>query len=179
MYSRGRHLNLYPYHAVVGFVLRHYGQARDRSLVRILELGFGAGNNLWFAAREGFSVAGIEGAPTAVAFAQTRFHSEGLTGDLREGNVADLPWEQESFDLVLDRGSLCTTTLPVFESALAESRRVLKVGGRLLSVNYSHQHPGRTFGAPLGGGDYDAFTGGYFHGLGTVHFCDRAGIDAL
>ena len=179
VYSRGRHLNLYPYHAVVGFLLGKYGQTPNRTDIRVLELGFGAGNNLWFAAREGFSVAGVEGSRTAVEFARRRFRQEGLEGDLRLGTFAELDWPDESVDVVIDRASLSQSTYPVIEAALAESQRVLKPDGRLLSVIYSHAHPGRRFGECRGQNDYDKFSGGYFQGLGTAHFADRSEICEL
>src|SRR5262245_57036654 len=72
VYGQGRHLNRYPHHAVVSFVFRQFGQAPDRRSVRICELGCGAGNNVWFAAREGFTVAGIDGSASAIEHARQR-----------------------------------------------------------------------------------------------------------
>jgi len=54
IYGQGAHLNLYPFDVVVTFVFRNAPRDRPRSEVRIVEIGCGAGNNLWFAAREGF-----------------------------------------------------------------------------------------------------------------------------
>ena len=179
VYAKGRHLNRYPYHGVVGFVLSNLGNVADRSAVRILELGFGAGNNLWFAAREGFSVAGIEGSPSAVAYAARRFQAEGLTGDLRLGDFAALPWPAEYFDVVLDRQALTHTTKMVIARAVVESHRVLRPAGRLLSIIYSAEHPDKDWGTEQGDNDYDDFTGGYFLGLGTTHFAPRREIDEL
>ncbi len=179
VYGKGRQLNRYPYQTVVSFVLSTFGRVEDRSAVRILELGFGAGNNLWFAAREGFTVAGIEGSPTAVRHARTRFSKEGLTGDLRDGDFATLPWPDESFDMVLDRQALAHTTREVIDRALAEVQRVLKPGGKLLSLIYSDDHPDKARGTHRGSNDYDDFTSGSFAGLGTVHFVSRSEIDEL
>ena len=36
-----------------------------------------------------------------------RFEREGLSGDLRVGNFTSLPFDDNSFDLVIDRASLC------------------------------------------------------------------------
>jgi SAM-dependent methyltransferase len=177
VYGRGRHLNRYPHHAVVGFVLGAFGKSPDRAGLRFLELGCGAGNNVWFAAREGFGVAGIDGSESAIAYARKRFADEGLAGDLRVGDFVALPWPDAQFDLVIDRGSLTCCTQSVIRSALAESRRVLKPGGRLFSIIYSDQHPGRDFGRDMGDNTYTDFTGGYFSGLGTAHFCPRAELD--
>ncbi|KQI09009.1 hypothetical protein K777_09955, partial [Campylobacter coli CVM 41970] len=43
---------------------------QDRSKINILELGFGTGANLWFCAKEGFSVSGIE----SVSYTHLRAH---------------------------------------------------------------------------------------------------------
>ena len=179
VYGEGRHLNRYPYHAVVGFVFRHFGHVSDRSLVRILELGCGAGNNLWFAAREGFTVAGIDGSPSAIEFAKKRFAQENLTGDLRVGDFTRLPWPEKSFDLVIDRGALTCSHRAAIEAALDETRRVLKRDGKFLSTIYSTAHPDREFGRDLGDNTYDEFTAGYFAGLGTAHFVPHEEIDQL
>ena len=85
IYSQGRHLNRYPFDAVVSFVYRYRPKVRAPQQIRILEVGCGAGNNLWFAAREGFDVAGIDGSDSAVDHARRRFEQEGLNGDLRVG----------------------------------------------------------------------------------------------
>jgi hypothetical protein len=55
IYGQGRHFNHYPYDAVVSFVFNNRPGDRPRDQVRVLEVACGAGNNLWFAAREGFS----------------------------------------------------------------------------------------------------------------------------
>src|SRR5690242_11220709 len=99
IYGQGRQINRWPFDIVVSFVFRNYPRAQARCDVRILEVGCGTGNNLWFAAREGFSVAGIDGSPSAIQFTRARFAAEGLTGDFRIGDMMDLPFEQESFDL--------------------------------------------------------------------------------
>lgn len=179
IYGNNREMNRYPHHTLVGFVFRHYGKVQNRGAVAVLELGFGAGNNLWFLAREGFGVAGVEGAPSAVAFARQRFAADGLAGDLRVGDFTRLPWDDGSFDLVVDRGSLTSSARSAVAAALEESRRVLKPGGRLFSMIYSDAHPGRAFGTQTEPQTYDHFTGGYFQGHGTVSFCSRADIDTL
>jgi len=179
VYGQGRHLNRYPHHAVVGFVFRHFGRETDRSRLRFCELGCGAGNNVWFAAREGFSVAGIDGSASAVEYARQRLAGDGLGGDLRVGDFAALPWPDASFDFVLDRGSLTCVRQSTLIHALDETRRVLKPGGRFLSLIYSARHPDRLFGRDLGDYSYDQFTGGYFQGLGVAHFVPRDEIESI
>jgi SAM-dependent methyltransferase len=137
IYSQGRHLNLYPFDAVVSFIFRWRHRDKAPGETNVLEIGCGAGNNLWFAAREGFQVAGIDGSPTAISFARKRFASETLVGDLRVGNFLNLPWENETADIGIDR---CSTACIDFKGqmvAVEEMRRVLRPGGVFFFNGYS------------------------------------------
>ncbi|MFQ6609416.1 MAG: class I SAM-dependent methyltransferase [Fidelibacterota bacterium] len=68
---------------------------------KLLELGCGAGNiGLWFAGL-GYSVSGIDIAPTAVELAQKRAIESGADASFCVGNVLDLePYEEDEFDFV-------------------------------------------------------------------------------
>lgn len=130
----------YPYESVVSFVFRYAPPNIPRKNIRILEVGFGSGNNLWFAAREGFSVAGVEISDKAVAFARQRFKEEGLHGDLRIGDFTKLPFENESFDLAIDRGALTCVDKKSHIEAILEIQRVLKKGGKFHYNSLSDAH---------------------------------------
>jgi SAM-dependent methyltransferase len=119
----------YPWSEVVSFVFRNAPRDRKRGEVSILELGCGTGNNLWFAAREGFHVAGIDISKTAIDFARQRFASEQLTGDFHVGDFSRLPFADGSFDLVFDRGSLSLTNRQGVVDCIKEVRRIIKPGG--------------------------------------------------
>ncbi|HVE14009.1 MAG TPA: class I SAM-dependent methyltransferase, partial [Elusimicrobiota bacterium] len=73
----------YPPEEVVRFVARNFYKAPDRGAVRLLEIGCGPGANLWYAAREGFAVFGIDGSEPALEAARRRFAAEGLAGEFR------------------------------------------------------------------------------------------------
>ena len=104
-YASG-HQSFYPWDIVVSFIYRNRCKSKKNSEHSVLEVGFGTGNNLWFAAREGFKVSGVEGSHTAVSVAKKRFAQDELSGDLRTGNFTKLPFEDDYFDLAFDRGSL-------------------------------------------------------------------------
>ena len=74
----------------------------------------------------GFRVAGIDFAPSAIDFAKKRFQESQLVGDLRVADAAALPFDDNSFDLVLDRAALCSCPESVLVPAVKEAYRCLK-----------------------------------------------------
>ena len=131
--------NHYPWSSVVSFVFSNKPRDRENGAIKILEVGCGNGNNLWFAAREGFSVSGIDGSPTAISYAKAWFEREGLEGDFRVGDFTSLPYEDNYFDMVIDRSALTFCGVPAINMAIAEIWRVLSPGGKFLFNPMSDQ----------------------------------------
>ena len=177
VYGEGRHLARYPYDSVVSFVFRHAPRDRDRENVRILEIGCGAGNNLWFAAREGFSVAGIDGSRSAIAHARTRLAAEGLNGDLRVGDFTDLPFDEACFDLVIDRGSLVCVGHSACLTAVREVQRVLVPGGVFHFNPYSDRSSSVLRGRSGADGTTVDIASGPLAGLGALCFHTAEDVD--
>src|SRR6478752_606793 len=111
IYGKGNHFNKYPFDNVVSFIYGNYPKDKKRETIKILEVGCGAGNNLWFASREGFNVTGIDGSTSAIDFAKERFLQEGLQGNFMVGDFTKLTFEDCEFDLLIDRGSITCCTL--------------------------------------------------------------------
>jgi 2-polyprenyl-3-methyl-5-hydroxy-6-metoxy-1,4-benzoquinol methylase len=99
----------------------------------LLELGCGCGNlGLWFASL-GYSVHGIDIAPTAVELAQQRARERGLDATFCVGNVVDLSvYSDTTFDLVYDSHLLHCIIGRDRASLFASVRRVLKPSGYFL-----------------------------------------------
>lgn len=179
LYGSGVQLNRYPWDAVVRFVRANRPPDRAPSDVGVVEVGCGAGSNLWFAAREGFAVAGIDGSESAIAYARRRFDEDGLVGDLRIGDFTELPWPDASFDLAIDRAALTCCGRTAAERAVAELRRVLRPGGRLLFTPYSERHPSATAGRPGEDCVRVGIDAGALVGVGQIRFYSRADLDQL
>lgn len=179
VYGRGEQLNRYPFDAVITFVFSAFGKVSDRSQCRLLEVGCGAGNNVWFMAREGFSAAGIDGSNSAIDYARERLAKEGLSADLRVGNFAHLPWDDQSVDGAIDRGAITHNRRADIENTLDEIKRVLKPHGLFFSQFFSWEDGGRLLGRDLGDGCYGDFTGGYFENVGRTFFADRDMVEEL
>lgn len=179
IYSKGQHLNRYPFDIVVSFVYRWHPRTKPRSEVRILEVGSGAGNNLWFAAREGFQVAGIDGSASAIEFTKARFAEDGLQGDFRVGNFLELPWPDDSFDLAIDRASLTCGSPCDQRHAIAEVNRVLRPGGLFLYNGYSDHHSSARAGTLLSDGRVADIKSGSLAGIEGIGFASRSDVDSF
>jgi SAM-dependent methyltransferase len=177
-YSQG-HAERYPWDIVVSFVFRNYPRHKERHEIKILEIGCGTGSNLWFAAREGFQVSGIDGSFSAIEYAKKRFEEEGLTGDLRVGDFTQLPFESDSFDLVIDRGAIVCCGLSAGQTAVAEVRRVLQVGGKFLCNPYSDRHSSYVSGKQGADGLRVEISDGTLTGVGQICFYGRQNVETL
>ena len=111
----------------------------DHDRARVLEVGCGTGRWLSLLASAGCEIAGIEPSDQMLALARAR-----VNGDLREGAAEALPWSDAWFDCVVYVNALHHFADPV--RALQESFRVLRPGGRLLSVGLDpHQRTERWY----------------------------------
>ena len=94
----------YPNEYLIRFIASSYKSlpSEDRKKVKVLEVGCGPGAEIWYLAREGFSVYGIDGSQAAVQMCQERLKMEGLAAEVETGDIAKLPYpdltvlEQES-----------------------------------------------------------------------------------
>src|SRR3990172_1416727 len=143
----------YPAEDLIRFVARSFYRAHNRGDVRILELGCGTGANLWFMAREGFAVYGIEGSRTAVGQARRRLDDEcpGWVGEIICGDFSSpLPFEDGFFDGVVDNEAIYCNPFEVSKAIYTEGHRVLKAGGKLFSRTFATGSYGYGTGQQVG-----------------------------
>ena len=105
----------------------------QRASGRVLEVAIGTGRSLPHYAAD-VTLTGVELSPAMLAIARERAHETGTGVDLREGDAAHLPVEDGSFDTVVCALSLCTIPDPA--RAIAEMKRSLVPGGRLLLLDH-------------------------------------------
>lgn len=101
---------------------------------KILDAGCGIGVCSRYYARKGYEVHAIDITPRAVEITQRSFDLYGLQGQVRLGNVEELPYPDRSFDGLVSNGVIHHT--PDTEKAVAEFYRVLKPGGIALCCVY-------------------------------------------
>jgi len=110
---------------------RQVGEAADG---RVLDVGIGSGLNLAFYGSQAERVFGIDPSPALLQFAEQRADSTPVPVELLRGSAEALPLEDRSIDTVVVTFTLCTVDDAA--TALAEMRRVLKPGGKLLFAEH-------------------------------------------
>ena len=98
----------------------------------VLEVAIGTGRNLPFYP-PGIRLAGIDVSTAMLAIARCRAAALGREVDLRQGDAQALPFPAATFDTVVCTFSLCS--IPDDRKAVAEMKRVLRPGGRLLLID--------------------------------------------
>lgn len=101
---------------------------------RVLDIGSGNGYVLSRYAAKGARTYGMDLTSAAIRLCRRRFELMQLPGQFTVGNAECLPFEDEAFDCVCSMGVLHHT--PDTARAVAEVRRVLKPGGRLIVMFY-------------------------------------------
>ena len=101
----------------------------------VLEIGVGMGADHLEWARSGpHHLAGIDLTPRAVSWTAQRLDAFGLKSDLREGDAENLPFADNSFDMVYSWGVLHHS--PDTPRAFLEAHRVLRPSGTLRVMIY-------------------------------------------
>jgi len=180
---RTRAWGQYPGEDVIRFVQRQYGAVADRSRVRLLEVGCGAGANLWFMAREGFVVHGIDRSPTAVQLAHERLDREcpgwrERGGRIDAGDMAHVDVPDACMDAVLDVVAICYADFDEASRAYAELARVTRPGGRLFARTFATGCWGEGTGTSAGPRMWDCAEGP-LAGLGATRFTAEDEVPGL
>src|SRR5829696_9680447 len=114
-----------------------FGDGREwvcsRASGQVLEVAGGTGRNLTFYS-QGVRITGIDLSPAMLEITRKRADQLGVDADLREGDAQQLPFADASFDTVVCTLSLCN--IPDDRRAIAEMKRVLRPGGRLLLLDH-------------------------------------------
>lgn len=104
-----------------------------RSDVKVLEVGCGSGANLWMVAREGYDAHGLDLSVEALKLCRAMLDSWGVSASLAAGSMVSLPYQQRTFNAVVDVFSAYCLNETEFAHYLDEVQRVMKPGGRFFS----------------------------------------------
>lgn len=111
----------------------HRPWACEKASGKTLEVAVGTALNLDHYP-DGIELTGLDLSPEMLEIARERSTDLDKAIDLREGDAHNLPFDTESFDTVVCTYSLCN--IPDPQKAVAEMKRVLKPGGKLILVDH-------------------------------------------
>ncbi len=102
---------------------------------RLLEVSFGTGY-LLTRYPKGLEIHGIDYNAKMVEVAGRNIKKKGMSADLRQGNVENLPYEDNTFDTIIN--TMAMSGYPDAVRALSEIKRVLKPGGTFVLVDITY-----------------------------------------
>ena len=106
--------------------------------VRVLEVAPGPGYLSLEMARSGrLNVTGLDISRTMVEIATQKAREQGVVAEFRQGDVSEMPFAGQSFDLVVTQAAFKNFRRP--PAALGEMHRVLREGGTAVVQDMSHE----------------------------------------
>lgn len=125
-------------HDDIGQSMSNYIRHRypDFKPAAILDLGCTIGHNTcgWKQTFPEARVVGADVAPACLRYAHARAQAQGVAVDFEQVNATDLPYEDDSFDVVFSSMFLHELSLKDIRKVLAEAHRVLRPGGLMLHM---------------------------------------------
>ncbi|HEY6330587.1 MAG TPA: class I SAM-dependent methyltransferase [Blastocatellia bacterium] len=168
---RKREWGKYPPEELIRFAARNLRDKPDRKKIKVLELGCGPGANLWFFAREGFDVYGIDGSETAISQASQYLDEGRLKANLRVGDVVNLAgfYPGVVFDAVADVACLQHNRIEAIRDTVSQANCLLKPGGKLFSMMVAAGSYGEALGTQVAPGTYVDIVDGPLKDAGLSH----------
>ena len=101
---------------------------------KMLEVGCGAGWELLHWARNSMQATGLDLSKAALDLAQENFKHNNINAEFKHGSAEELPFEDNTFDIVASLGVLHQTEST--QQAVSEVYRVIKPGGETVITLY-------------------------------------------
>ncbi|MFH1968233.1 MAG: class I SAM-dependent methyltransferase [bacterium] len=121
----------YPSEHVVRFILTQFPMdLKERSQLKILDLGCGAGSNTILLAKEGFQTYATDISNSGLKIVRKRFKKNNLKAVLKNASMENQPFENNFFDGVISFGVFYYNTGQGYQKAIDELYRILKKGGK-------------------------------------------------
>lgn len=177
-FSQKKNFSEYPWSNLVSLVMRYANPAKVSFRPRVLELGCGVGANIGFFIDKGFDYRAIEGSQSAVSYINKKF-GDAVTIVCHDF-TKNIPYENDYFDLIVDRGSTTHNCSSEIQSVVSEVRRCLKKDHFFIVVDwFSIENYGLNEGEKLEPHTITNCKRGYLAGLGLCHFFDENELKVL
>ncbi len=178
IYTKNKHINRYPYGELISVFFNSLKFLQtDNKKLKLLELGCGCGNNLWFFAENGFDTFGIDGSNSACKIAKQLCEDRNINATILNATFDSLPFEDNTFDIIIDREATYCGKYTDIKQWWQEASRVLKKGGLVISFRFSEYSPdlleikkGILNAKMIESNTYYDIKKGTFKDTGIVHF---------
>ena len=173
-YTEKTHMSVWPWSDLVSYVMRYTNH--DVNEFKVLELGCGAGANIPFFLSIGSIYHGIDGSEEIIQNLKEKFSQ--IESKLKVGDFTKEITFNETFDLIIDRGSLTCNNIQSIKNCLKLIFDKLNDKGRFIGIDlYSVKDSEFANGQEA----EDKFTrtnfsDGPFMNTGRVHFFDKNSI---
>ena len=176
----GQEWGKYPPEDLIRFIARNFYNVENRKEIKILEVGCGPGANLWFLAREGFKIFGIDGSQAAITYAENRLNTEcpNWRGELTVGDFSILPYPDNYFDAVVDIEAVYCNPYATSKQIYSEMARVVRGSGKLFSRTFAIGCWGDKTGEMVGHNAW-IVAEGPMEGKGYTRFTDIREVNEL
>lgn len=111
---------------------------------RILEVSFGNGYLMTQYAKENYDIYGIDYNEKMLEITSSKLLAKRINAKLSKANVEKLPFPDSTFDTVIN--TMAFTGYPDGDKAMSELKRVLKINGRLLLVDFDYPKDNNVMG---------------------------------
>ena len=171
--------NRYPFTEVVSYMMGAFS-IESREATKVLDLGCGGAHHLLFLAEEKFDYFGVDGSQEALDIAKKRLAQKGydVGNRLAKSYFDDLPYKENTFDVVIDRGSIVCNKLEDIPPLINEVRRILKPGGRFFSMILNEASTAKNAAKHIGNNDYINHEG-RLEEAGVLHYTNTDEMKAL
>lgn len=115
--------------------LRGVALADARSGLNVLCVGFGIGEEISYFSRLGCKITGIDISKKMIISARKPGMKDEHNAEFAMADALNIPFRPETFDIVYSAFLLDLLDTSEIDSAVIEMRRVLRKGGRVVSVN--------------------------------------------
>jgi len=105
----------------------------NRKDIKVLEVGCGSCANLWMIAKEGFNTHGLDLSEESLILGKKILEYWEVDATIRQGSFTNLPYQDNSFNVVVDVLSMSCTNHTNYLRGIDEIYRVLKKDGLFFS----------------------------------------------
>ena len=128
----------YPAEEIIKFSARYLKRRtglnqwqEKRKVNRILEAGCGNGRHVLFFQEQGYDAYGVDISGEAIELGNEWLKSKGQKPTLQVGDITNLPYDDNYFDVIVSFGVLDHIPFSVAQKAIKEMNRVCNTGGYL------------------------------------------------